>query len=183
MLRCLVISGPPCAGKSTLARALAARYGWPLLAKDDYKERIFGHLGAHDREFSRRVSRLAWDLLLTEAGRLLGGGVACLVEGNLRAAQAARLREIGARAGATLVEIRCRAAPVVLLARYRARAASGTRHAGHVDLEALPEIERELAVGEGPWPEVGAQVLIHDTTAGFDERALLAALDAALGRT
>jgi hypothetical protein len=38
-------------------------------------------------------------------------------------------------------------------------------------------------MGEGAWPEVGAQVLIHDTTAGFDERALLAALDAALGPT
>ena len=180
MLRCLVISGPPCAGKSTLARALAGRYRWPLLAKDEYKERVFAHLGAGDRDFSRRVSQLAWDLLLAEAGRLLGSGASCLVEGNLRAAQAAGLREIGARAGAALLEIRCCAAPVVLLGRYRARAASGTRHAGHVDLEALPEIERELAAGEGPWPAVGGQVLIHDTTAGFDAGTLLAAVEAAL---
>ena len=181
MLHCLVISGPPCAGKSTLARSLAARYRWPLLAKDDYKESVFAQLGSGDRDFSRRVSRLAWDLLLAEAGRLLAGGVPCLVEGNLRAAGAGRLREIGARTGAALVEVRCRAAPAVLLARYRARAESGTRHAGHVDLEALPDIERELAAGEEGRPGLGAQLLIHDTTAGFDERALLAAIDTALG--
>ena len=181
MLRCLVICGPPCAGKSTLARALATRYRWPLLAKDDYKERVFAHLGADDREFSRRVSALAWDLLLGEAARLLAGGVNCVVEGNLRSAEAARLRELGARSGAALVEIRCCAAPAVLLARYRARAESGTRHAGHVDLEALPEVERELAAGEEDRPGLGAQLLIHDTSAGFDARALLAAVDAILG--
>ncbi len=181
MLRCLVISGPPCAGKSTLARALAIRYRWPLLAKDDYKECVFAQLGSGDRDFSRRVSRLAWDLLLAEAGRLLAGSVPCLVEGNLRAAEAARLREIGARTGAVLIEIRCRAAPAVLLARYRERAESGTRHAGHVDLEALPEVERELAAGEEDRPGLGAQLLTHDTSAGFDVRALLAAVDAILG--
>jgi predicted kinase len=180
MAVCIVISGPPCAGKSTLAATIAARTGWPLLAKDDYKERIFGHLGARDRDWSRRVSGLAWELLLAEAGRLLGAGVGCVLEGNFREPQRRLLASLGADAAPSFVEIRCRARAEVLRARYEARARSGRRHPGHVDLEALPELEAELAGCGEAGTALGGAVLAWDNSAGFDSGALLVALDAAL---
>lgn len=178
MALCIVVSGPPCAGKSTLAARLAARGGWPLLAKDAYKERVFAHLGARDRDWSRRVSALAWELLLAEARTLLAAGVACLLEGNVREPQR---RALGAfRPPPSFVEIRCDARADVLLARYRARAASGRRHPGHVDLEALAEIEAELGAAPVAGTELGGPVLRWDSSEGFATDALLAALDAAL---
>lgn len=180
MAACIVVSGPPCAGKSTLAAAVAARTGWPLLAKDDYKERVFERLGVGDREWSRRVSALAWDLLLAEAGRLLAAGVDCVLEGNFREAQRRALAALPLRAPPRFVEIRCDARPDLLLSRYRARALAGSRHPGHVDLEALPGLERELRAGAAAGPALGGPVLVWDTSAGFASDALLAALDAAL---
>jgi predicted kinase len=178
MTVCIVVSGPPCAGKSTLATRIATRAGWPLLAKDDYKERVFERLGARDREWSRQVSALAWDLLLAECGRLLGAGVDCVVEGNFRAPQR---RALGALAPAPrLVEIRCGARAEVLVARYRARARAGSRHPGHVDLEALPEIERELSAPPEVGDELGGALLEWETSDGFGTDTLLAALDATL---
>jgi predicted kinase len=175
---CVVVCGPPCAGKSTLAARLAARSGWPLLAKDAYKERVFEHLGARDRDWSRRVSALAWELLLAEAGTLLAAGVGCLLEGNFREPQR---RSLGAlRPPPSFVEVRCSARPDVLLARYRARAVSGRRHPGHVDLQALPEIEAELHAAPGACTALGGPVLHWDTSEGFAADALLTALDAAL---
>jgi predicted kinase len=176
---CLVVCGPPCAGKSTLAARLAAHAGWPLLAKDAYKERIFDHLGSGDREWSRRVSALAWAELLAEAERLLAGGVACVLEGNLREAQRAALRGLALRPAPQYVEIRCHARPEVLLARYRARALSGTRHPGHVDLEALPGLEAELTAPP-PVAGLGGPVLEWDTSDGFGAAALEARLAATL---
>jgi predicted kinase len=182
MVVCIVVAGPPCAGKSTLAALVAARTGWPLLAKDDYKERVFERLGARDREWSRRVSALAWDLLLAEAGRLLGAGVSCVLEGNFREPQRRALAALPLAPAPSFVEIRCGARPDVLVARYRARAHSGSRHPGHVDLEALPELAGELAAGGDAGTALGGPALVWDNSAGFAADGLLAALDAVLAR-
>ena len=184
MAVCIVVCGPPCAGKSTLAARLAARTGWPLLAKDDYKERVFAHLGARDRDWSRRVSALAWELLIAEAGRLLGAGAACVLEGNLRRPQRQALAALPVTPPPSFVEIRLGARPDVLRGRYLERARAGGRHPGHVDLEALPEIERELAgaAATAAEPALGGAPLEWDTSDGFGPEALLVALDATLAR-
>jgi predicted kinase len=176
--RALVVSGPPCAGKSTLAVELAARYRWPLLAKDDYKERVFRHLGGRDRAWSRQVSGLAWELLIREAGTLTAHGVDCVLEGNFRAGEAAALRALAP--AAAFIEVHCTARPEILLARLRARADAGTRHPGHVDREALPEIARELAAGAAVALGLGGPVLDWDTSGAGDRSGLAARLDALL---
>jgi predicted kinase len=175
MSRCIVVSGPPCAGKSTLAAALAAHYGWPLLAKDDYKERVFRHLGGRDRDWSRRVSLLAWELLIGAAAMLTRHGIDCVLEGNFRAAQAEALRALAP--GPRFIEVRCIASPETLRARYLARAADGTRHPGHVDLAALPEIEREFDAGAVAGLGLGGPVIDWDTTRGLDGAGLARRLD------
>lgn len=178
MTRIVVVTGPPCTGKSTLARACAARRGWPLLAKDYYKERVFERLGWSDVEWSRRVSVLAWDLAFDAARALATGGAPFVLEGNLRAEHAPRLRALAPADGFVLV--RCRAPGAVLLQRFRARADGGARHPGHVDLAALPRIEAELAAGEGPALDLPATALDYDTTDGFAVDAMLERIDAAL---
>ena len=177
--RCLLVSGLPCAGNSTLARFVAARYGWPLLSKDDYKERIFGELGASDRAWSRRVSALAWTLLFDEAARHLAAGQTCVLEGNFREPEAAAARAF--RPLARLLELHCVADPKVLLERYRARAADGTRHPGHVDLEALPELEAELGRAAVSVLLAGPDRLEWDTSGGVDALALVPAIERLLG--
>ena len=177
MTRCIVVSGLPCAGKSTLARSLAERFGCTLLAKDAYKEQLFERFGAGDRRWSARVSLLAWDQLLADAARLLVHGTECVLEGNFRAPQAGVLAALAAIDRARFMEVRCLARPEILLARYLARAIDGSRHPGHVDLEALPELERELsrppaaALGTGP-------VLDCDTSEGLDVEGIAARLGA-----
>jgi len=179
MSRCIVVTGPPCAGKSSLARLLAARYAWPLLAKDDYKERVFRHLGGADRDWSRRVSLLAWELLLAEAARLAAAGVDCVLEGNVRAAQRMALDGLVPRPA--FLEVRLAARPAVLEERYLARARDGSRHPGHVDLLALPGLALELAPpAVAPAPSLGACIEC-ETSEGFDWAPLLAPLDAFAG--
>lgn len=181
MATAVVITGPPCAGKSTLAAALAARQRWPLLTKDGYKEQVFERLGVGDRAWSRLVSLLAWDLLLAEAARLLGAGANAVLEGNFREPQRRALASLAAASGARLVEVRVTARAEVLLQRYRERADRGQRHPGHVDLEALPEVEREILGAATATPTaLGGAALDWDTTAGFETGPLLAVLERCL---
>ena len=156
---------------------LAAHRRWPLLAKDAYKEIVFRHLGWRDRDWSRQVSGLAWELLLAEARALLAHGVDCILEGNWRAPQARALAELTAIAGTQVDEVHCFAATAVLLARYRARALAGTRHRGHVDLEALADVERDLVAAPCAALADRTRVLSCDTTEGVDASQLLDRVD------
>jgi predicted kinase len=177
MAHCIVVSGPPCAGKSTVAMRLAAHRRWPLLAKDAYKEVVFRHLGWRDRDWSRQVSGLAWKLLLAEARALLTHGIDCILEGNWRAPQARALAELTAIAGTEFVEVHCFAAAAVLLARYRARSLAGTRHPGHVDLEALADVEQDLLAMPCAVLADATRVLSCDTSEGIDATELLDRVD------
>lgn len=180
----LVVSGLPCTGKSTLARRVANDRGWPLLAKDGYKERIFARLGWHDRAYSKRVSLLAWDLLFAAAADLLRSGACCVLEGNFRAAQVPRLRELAALPGVRLVEIACTAAPALVMARLAQRVHGGTRHPGHLDQELRAEVATEVAaeVEQGGTAGLGldSAVLHYDSGARESDAVLLARLSVRL---
>ena len=105
--RLVILCGVPFAGKSTLARALAARPGWVLLEVDA----INRDRGAGSRD--GRLSRAEWTATYREAFRRLDG---LLAEGrsvvydatNGRRRMRDRLRQIaavrGARAVVVLVE-------------------------------------------------------------------------------
>ena len=51
----ILVSGPPCVGKTTLATRLASQLGMPLLSKDSIKETMFDTLGWSDREWSKKL--------------------------------------------------------------------------------------------------------------------------------
>jgi len=78
----VVVTGPPGASKSTLARVLANELRLPLVSKDDVKETLFESLGWSDRDWSRRLGAAAYDLLFLVAGELLRSGVSAIVEAN-----------------------------------------------------------------------------------------------------
>ena len=55
--RLVLVTGPPAAGKTTIAAELRTRLGLPLIAKDTLKELIGGALGIEDRA---RSQQLGW---------------------------------------------------------------------------------------------------------------------------
>ena len=144
----IVVTGLPCTGKSTLAARLRERTGWPLLAKDDFKERLFATLGVHDREWSRSLSKASYELMFHLADELLGSQQPVIMEGNFRAVEhnATFTRLLAQRAVQT-VQVFCSAKADVLQARMQARASTATRHPGHKDQGSLAELQAEAAAG------------------------------------
>lgn len=163
----LLVSGPPASGKTTLARPIAGRLGWPLLEKDAFKEALFAALGAGDADWSRRLSEAAFARQAAAAAEILARGGSLVMEGNFRAAHHAALAGLAARHGAGLAQVACRASPATLAARRAARARSGSRHAGHLDAMRscgpADDLYAPLAVeptvlhdGDGPLPDAGS---------------------------
>jgi predicted kinase len=150
----VLVSGPPGAGKSTIAVPLAARLGFPLLTKDTIKEALWDALDAPsgDLVWSHRVGGAAMEVLWAVA--------ACcpqaVLEANFRPGRDDERTHLAALE-ARIVEVYCYCSPAEVMRRYAARAPH--RHPTHVlstlTPAALTEFDR--AFGLGPVIEIDTE--------------------------
>src|SRR3954453_10531269 len=83
--RLVVVTGPPGAGKTTVAAALRERLGLPLMAKDALKETLGDALEcAGDRHESQRLGMATFHVQFAVVRELLAAGVSLIAEGNFR---------------------------------------------------------------------------------------------------
>jgi predicted kinase len=143
----VVITGPPGSGKSSLARALGPRLQVPVYAKDSIKEALFDRMGAGDRDWSRRLSEAAYEVMFRLAGEALQAGGSAIIEGNFRPQHAAAVAALANRPDLRVIQLVVFAPAGVLVERIRARAADPGRHHGHADLGLLDELREDLARG------------------------------------
>ena len=153
----VLVTGPPAAGKTTLAGPLAAALGLPLIGKDLIKEALFDALGTGDRAWSRRLGVASYEVLYAVAGKL----PAAVLDANFGREAGPRLRAVGAE----LIEVFCRCPAAEIERRFAARAS--TRHPGHVDHLIGPEMKAALARGIEPL-RLGGPVLEVDTSRPVD---------------
>ena len=163
--RLVLVTGPPAAGKSSVARPLADALGFPLLSKDAIKETLFDTVGTGDVAWSRRLGAASMELLFVIGRRLSDVVIDC----NFNAASAARF----ASDDTAIVEVFCRVPPEVAQQRFAAR----TRHPGHCDDERAPEVVEWVAQSA---PLDLGPVLEVDTTRAVDLDAIIAWVDGTL---
>lgn len=171
----LVVTGPPCAGKTTLAAQLGRDLSLPVIHRDVLKEILFDTLGVKDRAWSREVGGASYALLYSFLESLLRVGYPCIVETSFEPERASsRLKSLCKTYGFVPLEILCTSDLETFRERYKVRLASGERHVGHVDHLNLDEISARWVSGARGSLELGGRSIQVDTTSfGERERALL----------
>ncbi len=134
MHRLIIISGPSCSGKSSLAAFLTKRLGIPLFSKDDLKAVLFDTLGTKDREWSKLIGRASIAMKYFILKSLLASHHSVILESNFKPEyDRETIKALIDRHGPETIEIHCYADEAVLLERFIRRSESGERHPGHAD--------------------------------------------------
>lgn len=150
----IAFAGLPGTGKSTLARAVAARLDAVVLDKDLVREALFGARV----DYSREQNDLACRAMYREAQELGTQGVEiALLDGRTysKRYQVEELREFARGIGATLMIVECTCAAEVARARIERDALSGAHPALNRTPDLHEQIEREQE------PLIGARLVLR----------------------
>lgn len=61
--RVVLVNGVPASGKSSLAKSLSQRTGWPVLSLDGIKNPFLEHIGGVDRDFNRTLGKASYQAI------------------------------------------------------------------------------------------------------------------------
>ena len=142
----VIISGPPGAGKSSLAADISRDLGLAMLAKDMFKEAIFDHLPGVDTSDAHRLGVAAVGMMYAFASHQLENGVGIILESTFDRGKAEEdVRPLLEMANAVVVH--CTAPDGLILERFKDRVDDPDRHEVHRDDEHIDALEQNLAAG------------------------------------
>ena len=165
----VVVGGPPASGKTTIAKQLSKDFATPLLTKDAIKELLFDNLGWSDREWSRKLGATTYKLMDQMTETELEAGRSIILESNFKPKlDSEKFQQWQKRYDLRIFQVFCSAPPEVLLARFKDRVESGSRHPGHVDDNNYSIFEpKHLTETFGPL-EVEGELVAIDTNKPFE---------------
>lgn len=136
---CILVTGIPASGKSTIAEYLAKELSLPCFSKDAFKEILFDTVGFRSREEKVALGIAAMEIMYDAAERLMRRSLPFLLENNFERVSKPRLSALLERYAYTAVTVTLTGDYRAIYRRFLARNQSPERHRGHVVNDRYPE--------------------------------------------
>ena len=131
----IIVTGMPGSGKTTLAKQISSKFSLPLIEKDIIKELLFDSLGWSNREWSKKLGTATYDLMDYFVEQQLSNKRSIIIESNFKPEfDNLKFQQWKNTYNYKIIQVVCSADNEILYERFMARAKSGERHPGHVDV-------------------------------------------------
>lgn len=136
---CILVSGIPAAGKSTMAEVISERLKLPVISKDAIKELLFDNVGFQSRAEKVNLGIASMEIMYYVAGQLMKAGQPFILENNFEYSSEQGMKNLLEKHHYSALTITLTGDYKVIYQRFLERESSPDRHRGHVVNDCYPE--------------------------------------------
>ncbi len=138
---CILVTGIPAAGKSTMAAYLSKYFGLPVISKDKIKELMYDDIGFCSREEKVKLGIASMNIMYYMATQLMENNQPYILENNFEKISKEPLMKILEKYSYTAITVTLTGNYSQIYERFVKRNHSPDRHRGHVVNDSYPEKE------------------------------------------
>lgn len=136
---CILVTGIPAAGKSTMAEVISERLKLPVISKDTIKERLFDNVGFQSRAEKVKLGIASMEIMYYAAGQLMKAGQPFILENNFEYSSEQGIISLLEKYQYSALTVTLTGDYKVIYQRFLKRENSPDRHRGHVVNDCYPE--------------------------------------------
>ena len=136
---CILVTGIPAAGKSTMAEVVSEKLKLPVISKDNIKELLFDNVGFQSRAEKVKLGVASMEIMYYAAGQLMKAGQPFILENNFEYSSKQGIQTFLEKYQYSALTITLTGDYEVIYQRFLKRESSPDRHRGHVVNDCYPE--------------------------------------------
>ncbi len=136
---CILVTGIPAAGKSTMAEVISKKLNLPVISKDIIKELLFDNVGFQSRAEKVNLGIASMEIMYYAAGQLMKTGQSFILENNFEYSSAYGIKNLIEKYQYSALTITLTGDYSVIYQRFLERESSPDRHRGHIVNDCYPE--------------------------------------------
>ena len=136
---CILVTGIPAAGKSTMAEVVSERLKLPVISKDAIKELLFDNVGFQSRAEKVKLGVASMEIMYYAAGQLMKAGQPFILENNFEYSSKQGIQTFLEKYQYSALTITLTGDYKVIYQRFLERENSPDRHRGHIVNDCYPE--------------------------------------------
>ncbi len=136
---CILVTGIPASGKSTIAKYLSEYFRIPVISKDEIKEQMYDTVGFRSREEKVNLGIASMNIMYYMAEQLMKCGQPFILENNFENVSKEGLAAILERYSYQAITVTLTGDYRIIYQRFLKRNSSPDRHRGHVVNDCYPE--------------------------------------------
>ena len=136
---CILVTGIPAAGKSTMAEVMSERMKLPVISKDTIKELLFDNVGFQSRAEKVNLGIASMEIMYYAAGQFMKAGQPFILENNFEYSSEQGIKSLLEKYQYSVLTVTLTGDYKVIYQRFLKRENSPDRHRGHVVNDCYPE--------------------------------------------